>query len=163
MASGFFQHSSGTSSVPMWKKDSTLCQSCSTRWKSGHTGPPPTNDDGKYVCELCDRTFDNITGLGSHRGRCDGGMWRCGWCNCNPSTYMAGCHLPLGSGGCGTGNCSTPEHWAQSPLPGETGKHTAAMLAFLKRNANNGVAPHQLGMIVRRFFFPDLRTRVPPT
>ena len=27
--------------------------------------------------------------------------------------------------------------------------------------ANNGVAPHQLGMIVRRFFFPDLRTRVP--
>ena len=85
----------------------------------------------------------------------------CGWGNCNPAAYMAGCHLPLGSGGCGTGNCSTPEHWAQSPLPGETGKHTAAMLAFLKRNANNGVAPHQLGMIVRRFFFPDLRTRVP--
>jgi hypothetical protein len=61
---------------------STLCAPCSGRFRSGHTGPPPTNADGKYVCELCDRTFDNITGLGSHRGRCDGGMWRCGWCNC---------------------------------------------------------------------------------
>jgi hypothetical protein len=71
----------------------------------------------------------------------------CGWCNCDPATWMRGCHLPLGSGGCRSGNCSKPEHWAQPPLKGEVSRHTAAMIAFLKANAANGVSPHGLGMI----------------
>jgi hypothetical protein len=71
----------------------------------------------------------------------------CGWCNCNPSDWMDGCHLPLGTGGCHTGNCSTPEHWAQPPLPGETARHTANMVAFLLANSANGVSPFGLGMI----------------
>jgi hypothetical protein len=58
----------------------TLCSSCSQRFRAGHTGPPPRNEDGKYVCEDCGRTFDQISGLGSHRARCDGGVWRCEWC-----------------------------------------------------------------------------------
>ena len=28
----------------------TLCSTCSARFRSGHTKPPQTNDDGKYVC-----------------------------------------------------------------------------------------------------------------
>jgi len=42
---------------------------------------PPLFHLGKYVCEECSRTFDTISGLGSHRSRCDGGVWRCEWCN----------------------------------------------------------------------------------
>ena len=59
----------------------TLCTSCSQRWKSGHSGPPPKDETGRYVCEECGRAFDTISGLGSHRARCDGGVWRCEWCN----------------------------------------------------------------------------------
>ena len=59
----------------------TLCTSCSQRWKSGHSGPPPKDETGRFVCEECARTFDTISGLGSHRARCDGGVWRCEWCN----------------------------------------------------------------------------------
>ena len=50
------------------------------RWKSGHSGPPSKDDQGKFVCERCERAFENISGLGSHRSRCDGGVWRCEWC-----------------------------------------------------------------------------------
>ena len=60
----------------------TLCSACSQRFRSGHTGPPAQDVNGKFVCEDCGRTFDNISGLGSHRARCDGGVWRCGWCSC---------------------------------------------------------------------------------
>ena len=60
----------------------TLCTACSARYRAGHTGPPPRNEEGKYVCERCERTFDTIPGLGSHRKRCDGGAWRCSWCEC---------------------------------------------------------------------------------
>jgi hypothetical protein len=59
----------------------TLCTSCSQRWKSGHSGPPPKDDTGRFVCDNCSRAFENISGLGSHRSRCDGGVWRCEWCN----------------------------------------------------------------------------------
>ena len=60
----------------------TLCSACSGRWRAGHSGPPPRTADGRYVCEKCSKPFDTIPGLGSHRKRCDGGNWRCGWCNC---------------------------------------------------------------------------------
>jgi hypothetical protein len=59
----------------------TLCTSCSQRWKSGHSGPPPKDETGRFVCDNCGRAFENISGLGSHRSRCDGGVWRCEWCN----------------------------------------------------------------------------------
>ena len=59
----------------------TLCSTCSARFRSGHTKPPQTNDDGKYVCEACARTFDTMTALGGHKRFCDGGVWRCGWCS----------------------------------------------------------------------------------
>ena len=61
----------------------TLCSACSGRYRGGATGLPPTDEDGKYICDLCNRTFETISGYGSHRGRCDGGVWRCGWCQCS--------------------------------------------------------------------------------
>lgn len=60
----------------------TLCSACASRFKSGHTGPPETNEDGKYVCGNCDRVFDTIGALGGHRRFCDAGAWRCRWCSC---------------------------------------------------------------------------------
>jgi KRAB domain-containing zinc finger protein len=41
----------------------TLCGKCTTRFRAGHTGPAPqlpTNADGKYECDRCDRTFAYI-------------------------------------------------------------------------------------------------------
>ena len=61
----------------------TLCSACAGRHRTGQTGPPPRNEEGKYICEKCERVFDSIPGLGSHRRRCDGGAWQCGWCSCS--------------------------------------------------------------------------------
>ena len=58
----------------------TLCGACASRYRAGHTGPPPKNEEGKYLCEKCERAFDNISSLGGHSRFCDGGNWRCGWC-----------------------------------------------------------------------------------
>jgi len=58
----------------------TLCSACSSRFRNGHTGPPSTSDDGKFVCERCTRQFDSIGALGGHKRFCDMGTWRCGWC-----------------------------------------------------------------------------------
>ena len=60
----------------------TLCSSCSSRWKGGHTGPPEKNADGKYPCDKCEAVFDSFRALGIHGRNCDGGKWRCGWCQC---------------------------------------------------------------------------------
>lgn len=43
----------------------TLCSACSGRYRNGHTGPPSTSEDGKFVCELCSRQFDSIGELSS--------------------------------------------------------------------------------------------------
>lgn len=59
----------------------TLCSACSGRYRSGHTGPPQQDEEGRYVCE-CSRTFDTIAAMGVHRRHCDGGKWHCGWCGC---------------------------------------------------------------------------------
>ena len=59
-----------------------LCSTCSARWRSGHTGPPPTDTDGRYPCERCERTFETFRALGVHSRDCDGGAWRCNWCEC---------------------------------------------------------------------------------
>ena len=75
----------------------TLCSACSGRFRAGHTGPPARNEEGKYVCEDCLRTFDTISGLGSHRRRCDGGVWRCGWCQCRYEETSGKGPGPLGS------------------------------------------------------------------
>jgi len=32
------------------------------------------------VCERCERTFETFAARGIHMRRCDGGAWRCGWC-----------------------------------------------------------------------------------
>ena len=63
--------------------DISLCGACVARYRSGQTGPPVRNAEGKFLCEDCDRTFDTISGIGSHRNRCDGGNWRCAWCKCD--------------------------------------------------------------------------------
>lgn len=40
-----------------------------------------TKVDGKYQCDKCEQLFDSMLGLGSHRRTCDGGNWRCEWCD----------------------------------------------------------------------------------
>ena len=61
----------------------TLCSSCSSRFRSGHEGPPQRNSDGLYVCDSCSATFETNRGLGSHRRGCTGGNWKCAWCACS--------------------------------------------------------------------------------
>lgn len=48
----------------------TLCGTCSSRFRSGHTAPPAQDQDGKFFCEECEKRFDTISGLGSHRRFC---------------------------------------------------------------------------------------------
>ena len=55
---------------------------CSSRFRAGHTKAPEVNEEGRYVCEECKRSFETIAALGVHRRRCDGGNWKCGWCAC---------------------------------------------------------------------------------
>ena len=55
----------------------TLCSACSARFRNGHTGPPEQNEEGKFVCPECQRSFDSIGALGGHRRFCDSGVWRC--------------------------------------------------------------------------------------
>jgi len=62
---------------------SSLCAPCNRRWVAGHTGPPARDASGQYLCELCGRGFETIPGLGTHRSRCDGGVWACAWCRCS--------------------------------------------------------------------------------
>jgi len=76
----------------------TLCSACSQRYKSGHAGPPPKNEAGLYVCDKCERTFESIMGLGSHRKRCDGGQWRCQWCECKADEASGKGPGPSGGG-----------------------------------------------------------------
>ncbi|KAJ8603590.1 hypothetical protein CTAYLR_004836 [Chrysophaeum taylorii] len=61
----------------------TLCGACGSRYRAGHTGPPRTTRDGKFVCETCGKLLDSIGALGGHRRFCDGGQWRCAWCRCS--------------------------------------------------------------------------------
>lgn len=60
----------------------TLCSACSSRYKTGRTGPPEVNSEGKFVCEACSRIFESIGALGGHKRFCDSGAWRCNWCRC---------------------------------------------------------------------------------
>ena len=76
----------------------TLCSACSQRYKSGHAGPPPKNEAGLYVCDKCERAFESIMGLGSHRKRCDGGQWRCQWCECKADEASGKGPGPSGGG-----------------------------------------------------------------
>ena len=59
----------------------TLCAACSSRHRSGHTGPPKRDAEGNFLCEACGAKFETIRGLGSHRRGCTGGTWRCKWCD----------------------------------------------------------------------------------
>lgn len=61
--------------------NATLCAVCTSRWRAGHTGPPVQNEDGRYPCERCGRTFETFSALGVHGRNCDGGSWRCAWCS----------------------------------------------------------------------------------
>ena len=58
----------------------TLCAACSSRHRSGHTGPPKRDAEGNFLCEACGAKFETIRGLGSHRRGCTGGTWNCEWC-----------------------------------------------------------------------------------
>eukprot|EP00633_Aureoumbra_lagunensis_P012179 CAMPEP_0197362548 /NCGR_PEP_ID=MMETSP0893-20130614/64078_1 /TAXON_ID=44058 ORGANISM="Aureoumbra lagunensis, Strain CCMP1510" /NCGR_SAMPLE_ID=MMETSP0893 /ASSEMBLY_ACC=CAM_ASM_000539 /LENGTH=854 /DNA_ID=CAMNT_0042884365 /DNA_START=185 /DNA_END=2749 /DNA_ORIENTATION=- len=59
----------------------TLCGTCGSRYRAGHTGPPKKKD-GKFECDDCGKLLDTVGALGSHRRFCDGGKWRCKWCQC---------------------------------------------------------------------------------
>jgi hypothetical protein len=61
--------------------NSSLCSTCSSRFRAGHPGPPPTDANGRYPCENCERTFETFRALGVHGRDCDGGNWRCEWCD----------------------------------------------------------------------------------
>ena len=66
----------------------TLCNKCGKRFRRGHTGPAPelpTNADGLYECDRCDRTFAQAGSLASHRRSCAGRDWACGWCHATQS------------------------------------------------------------------------------
>jgi len=66
----------------------TLCLKCSSRFGKGHTGPAPqlpTNADGKYECDRCDRTFANASAVQTHCRSCAGRDWACGWCKATQS------------------------------------------------------------------------------
>ena len=76
----------------------TLCSACAGRWRSGHAGPPTRDETGKYVCDTCGKGFDTRMGLGSHRKRCDGGNWRCGWCACKADECTGKSPGPDGKG-----------------------------------------------------------------
>jgi len=62
---------------------STLCGGCGGRYRSGATGPLKQNtESGKFMCEACGREFDTAASVGGHMRFCDGGHWRCAWCEC---------------------------------------------------------------------------------
>ena len=77
---------------------STLCANCAGRFRSGHTTAVLPNADGKYECELCDRTFETIAALGVHRRSCDGGAWRCAWCEVSADQAQGKSPGPDGAG-----------------------------------------------------------------
>lgn len=60
----------------------TLCNACGSRYRAGHTRMPEKDADGQFICSECRRAFSTIGALGGHRRFCDGGSWRCGWCQC---------------------------------------------------------------------------------
>ena len=57
----------------------TLCCACGSRFRGGHTKMVDLVD-GKYQCEKCQKLFETLLGLGSHKRTCDGGKWECEWC-----------------------------------------------------------------------------------
>jgi len=60
----------------------TLCSACGSRFRNGHTSFPTKDADGRLNCPMCDKRFDSMISLGGHRRFCDGGAWRCAWCDC---------------------------------------------------------------------------------
>jgi hypothetical protein len=62
----------------------TLCADCGSRFRQGVKGPPGALE-GKYACPRCGKEFDSLVGLGGHHRFCDGGLWRCAWCECQAS------------------------------------------------------------------------------
>jgi hypothetical protein len=47
----------------------TLCAACASRYRAGHREPPQRDASGKFLCG-CGRTFESMSGLGSHRRHC---------------------------------------------------------------------------------------------
>jgi hypothetical protein len=72
----------------------TLCAACGSRFRNGHKGPPMQDEDGWFVCDLCNKTFQSIRGLGSHRRSCVGPQWRCDWCGCLEQETSTKCQGP---------------------------------------------------------------------
>jgi hypothetical protein len=72
----------------------TLCPPCGSRFRHGHKGPPQQDGDGWFVCDLCNKTFQSIRGLGSHRRSCVGAEWRCDWCGCLEQETSTKCQGP---------------------------------------------------------------------
>eukprot|EP00301_Raphidiophrys_heterophryoidea_P023772 c7524_g1_i1.p1 GENE.c7524_g1_i1~~c7524_g1_i1.p1 ORF type:complete len:1227 (-),score=282.36 c7524_g1_i1:81-3761(-) len=85
---------SGKSPGPNGK--ATLCSVCSSRFRSGHTGPPSKDENGRFICPRCNNSFETIRGLGSHRRGCTGGLWKCDWCSIDEASCGGRCPGPSG-------------------------------------------------------------------
>jgi len=85
----------------------TLCSACGSRFRNGHTSFPTKDADGRLNCPMCDKRFDSMISLGGHRRFCDGGAWRCAWCDCTHDE----------SGGKSPGPGGPPHHPSPPSLP----------------------------------------------
>ena len=75
----------GNRKNPGPKGPATLCGPCGGRYRGGATGPPTRNEAGGFVCDSCGRVHETLGGLAAHKRSCDGGNWRCGWCDASLS------------------------------------------------------------------------------
>ena len=49
-----------------------LCHACGKRYQDGHSGPPPMDKEGRYICTCCGvNAFISIGNLANHRRRCE--------------------------------------------------------------------------------------------
>ena len=62
------QHAQGRNPGPDGPR--TLCSVCASRYRSGATGPPATTADGSFFCERCDRLFESLAALSTHKRHC---------------------------------------------------------------------------------------------
>lgn len=74
----------------------TLCSKCGSRFRSGYSKPLIDEKTGRFICDQCSRSYDTFTALAGHKRFCDGGLWRCEWCNCEGSTSSSKCSGPNG-------------------------------------------------------------------
>ena len=117
----------------------TLCGACGGRYRAGHSGPPARSEDGKFTCDTCDKLLDSIVALGVHKRFCDGGKWRCRWCQCRADECSGKNPGPDGPatlcGACGSryrsGHVGPPQRTPDGKfICDDCGKHLDSMIAL---------------------------------